>query len=154
MTDLRRNTLDVTYRVDSAAAVQTRWISLTTNMGAGVFRRDAEAFIHARHDAQSFFIRVTDNSGRRVDGTFDFAGGEEVDEVVAAACGFTTLSLTTDDYWAIQTMLNAGGLDAGTPDGVWGPGSQAAMRRFQATSDLPETGAPDRQTLEALGVGN
>lgn len=154
MTDFRRDTLDVTYRLDSEAAVQTRWSSLTNNLGAGVFRRDAEAFIRAMYDVQSFFIRVTDNSGRRVDGTFDLAGGEEVYEVVAAACGFTTLSLSTDDYRAIQTMLNAGGFDAGTPDGVWGPGSQAAMRRFQATSALPETGAPDRQTLEALGVGN
>ena len=154
MTDFRRNTLDVTYRLDSAEAVQTRWNSLTTNMGAGVFRRDAEAFIRAMYDAQTFFIRVTDNSGRRVDGTFDLAGGKAVYETVAAACGFTTLSLSTDDYRAIQTMLNTGGFDAGTPDGVWGPGSQAAMRRFQAANDLPETGAPDRQTLEALGVGN
>ena len=154
MSDVRRNTLDVTYRLDSAEAVQTRWNSLTTNMGAGVFRRDAEAFIRAMYDAQSFFIRVTDNRGRRVDGTFDFAGGGAVYEAVAAACGFTTLSLSTDDYRAIQTMLNTGGFDAGTPDGVWGPGSQAAMRRFQAANDLPETGAPDRQTLEALGVGD
>jgi len=154
MTDFRRNTLDVTYRLDSADAVQTRWNSLTTNMGAGVFRRDAEAFIRAMYDAQSFFIRVTDNRGQRVDGTFDLAGGETVYEAVAAACGFTTLSLSTDDYRAIQTMLNTGGFDAGTPDGVWGPGSQAAMRRFQADNGLPETGAPDRQTLEALGVGD
>lgn len=153
-TDFRRNTLDVTYRLDSAAAVQTRWSSLTSNTGAGVFRHDAEAFIRTMYEAQSFFIRVTDNRGRRVDATFDLAGGEAVYEAVAAACGFTTLSLTTDDYRAIQTMLNAGGFDAGTPDGVWGPGSQAAMRRFQARSGLPETGAPDRQTLEALGVGN
>ncbi|WP_296644332.1 peptidoglycan-binding domain-containing protein [Roseinatronobacter sp.] len=154
MTDFRRNTLDVTYRLDSADAVQTRWNSLTTNMGAGVFRRDAEAFIRAMHDAQSFFIRVTDNRGQRVDGTFDLAGGKTVYEAVAAACSFTTLSLTTDDYRAIQTMLNTGGFDAGIPDGVWGPGSQAAMRRFQAENDLPETSAPDRQTLEALGVGD
>jgi hypothetical protein len=146
--------LDVTYRLDSAEAVQTRWNSLTTSMGAGVFRRDAEAFIRAMYNAQSFFIRVTDSNGRRVDATFDLAGGEEVYESVAAACGFTTLSLSSDDYRAIQTMLNAGGFSAGTPDGVWGPGSQAAMRRFQTENDLPETGAPDRQTLEALGVGN
>ena len=139
--------------MESAAAVQTHWIFPTPDMGAGVFGRDTEAFIYTRHDAQSFFIRVTDNSGRRVDETFDLAGGEEVRDVVADACGFTTLSLMTDDYRAIQTMLNAGGFDAGTPDGVWGPGSQAAMRRFQARSGLPETGAPDRQTLEALGLG-
>lgn len=48
MPDLRRNTLDVTCRVESAAAVQTHWIFPIPNMGAGVFRRDAEAFIHTR----------------------------------------------------------------------------------------------------------
>lgn len=153
-TDFRRNSLDVTYRFDSAPAVQTRWSSLTSNVGAGVFSRDAEMFIRAMFEQQSLFIRLTDNRGRRADATFDLAGGAVVYEAVAAACGFTTLSLSTDDYRAIQTMLNAGGFDAGTPDGVWGPGSQSAMRRFQATIDLPETGAPDRQTLEALGVGN
>lgn len=99
-------------------------------------------------------IVITDNNGRRVYATLDLAGSEAVYQAVAAACGFTTLSLSTDDYRAIQTMLNAGGFDAGTPDGAWGPGSQAAMRRFQAANDLPESGVSDRQTLEALGVGD
>lgn len=49
-------------------------------------------------------------------------------------------------------MLNAGGFNAGTPDGVWGTGSRDALRAFQEQNGLPATGAPDRATLEALGV--
>jgi len=153
MSDSRRNTLDVTYRLDAAPAVQTRWNSLTTNHGVGQFRREGEDFVRAMYDAQALFIRVTDNRGRRVDSTFELAGGQIAYDEVAAACGFSTISLSAADYRAIQTMLNAGGFDAGTPDGLWGAGSQRAMRRFQAENGLPETGAPDRQTLETLGVG-
>ena len=49
-------------------------------------------------------------------------------------------------------MLNAGGFDAGTPDGAWGNGSRNAMRAFQEQNGLPVTGAPDRATLDALGA--
>lgn len=52
----------------------------------------------------------------------------------------------------IQTLLNAGGFDAGTPDGVWGPGSRAAMTAFQAANGLEQTGAPDEATLSAMGI--
>jgi len=59
-----------------------------------------------------------------------------------------------DDYRAIQALLNAAGFDAGTVDGKWGPRSQRAMRAFQAFAELPESGAPDRLSLERLGFGN
>ena len=48
-----------------------------------------------------------------------------------------------------ETIL---GFDAGTPDGVWGNGSRNAMRAFQERNGLAPTGAPDRATLEALGI--
>lgn len=150
--DFRRNTLEVTYRIDDAPAVRGRWGSLTSSTGAGLFGREAEPFIRALQDAGQLFIRVTDNLGRRVDASFNLAGGMAAYEAVADACGFSLLSLTADDYRAIQSLLNAGGFDAGTPDGVWGQASQRALRRFQADVGLPETGTPDRATLEALGA--
>lgn len=150
--DFRRNTLEVTYRIDDAPAVRERWSALTSSTGAGLFGREAEPFIRALQDAGQLFIRVTDNRGRRADATFDLAGGMAAYEAVADACGFSLLSLTAEDYRAIQSLLNAGGFDAGTPDGIWGPASQRALRRFQADIGLPETGAPDRATLEALGA--
>jgi hypothetical protein len=96
--------------------------------------------------------RMTDGNGRRYDAEFDLAGIQDAIEAVAGACGWSTLDLSRDDYRAIQTMLNAGGFDAGTPDGVWGNGSRNAMRAFQERNGLAPTGAPDRATLEALGI--
>ncbi|MDE4142960.1 peptidoglycan-binding domain-containing protein [Phaeobacter gallaeciensis] len=62
------------------------------------------------------------------------------------------IKLTRDDYKAIQTMLNAGGFNAGDPDGVWGNGSKKALRKFQEANGLSATGAPDRKTLKAMGL--
>lgn len=149
---MRRNSFDITYRIDSAPAQSTRWNELTTNKGAGLFGSGSEAFLRDLYDADDFFIRLTDGDGQRHDAEFDLAGVQTAVEAVAGACGWSTIDLSRDDYRAIQTLLNAGGFDAGTPDGVWGSGSRSAMRAFQEDNDLPPTGAPDRATLEALGV--
>ncbi|WP_354540711.1 peptidoglycan-binding domain-containing protein [Roseovarius sp. MBR-6] len=53
----------------------------------------------------------------------------------------------------MQTLLNGGGFNAGTPDGQWGSGSKEAMRAFQTSIGIPATGAPDRATLQKLGFG-
>lgn len=151
ISDYRRNSFDITYRIDDNSAQQTRWSSLTSNKGAGLFGREAERFIRQIYDANRLFIRLVEKNGQRHDATFDLSGGLDAYEDVASSCGWTTLSLTSDDYRAIQTMLNAGGFNAGTPDGQWGPGSRRAMKEYQASVGLPETGAPDRATLGKLG---
>ena len=152
MSDIRRNSFDITYRIDGNPAQSTRWNELTNNKGAGLFGSDSEGFLRGLRDGEDFFIRLTDGNGRRYDAEFDLAGIQDSIEAVAGACGWSTLDLSPDDYRAIQTLLNAGGFDAGTPDGVWGNGSRNAMRAFQEQSGLPVTGAPDRATLEALGA--
>ncbi|MBC7285954.1 peptidoglycan-binding domain-containing protein, partial [Hoeflea sp.] len=153
MSDFRRNTFEITLRVDETPAQQTRWNGLTSNKGAGLFGADAESFIRTIYDAKRLFIRLTEKNGQNHDATFELTGSEEAFEDVAGACGWTTLSLTKDDYRAIQTLLNAGGFNAGTPDGQWGSGSKEAMRAFQTSIGIPATGAPDRATLQKLGFG-
>jgi hypothetical protein len=153
MNDFRRNSFEMTLRIDDQSSQQSQWSSLTNNQGAGLFGRDAEAFIRSIYDAERLFIRLVESNGQQHDALFELAGAQDVFEEVAAACGWTTLSLSADDYRAIQTLLNAGGFDVGTPDGQWGPASQRAMRAYQASVGLPETGAPNRETLESLGVG-
>ncbi|MGA4493175.1 peptidoglycan-binding domain-containing protein [Vreelandella venusta] len=150
--NFRRNTLDITYRIDTSPAQSTRWGELTSNKGAGLFGGEAESMLRDLYDAEKFFIRITDSNGQRHDAEFDLAGAQNTIDAVAGACGWTTLNLTQDDYRAIQMMLNAGGFEAGTPDGIWGTGSRSAMRDFQEQQGLPATGAPDRETLQALGV--
>ena len=152
MNDFRRNSFEMTLRIDDQPSQQSRWSSLTSNKGAGLFGREAETFIRSIYEAERLFIRLVESNGRQHDALFELAGAQDTFDEVAAACGWTTLSLSGDDYRAIQTLLNAGGFDAGTPDGQWGPASQRAMRAYQVSVGLPETGAPDRATLERLGV--
>ena len=152
MNDYQRNSFEMTLRIDDQPSQQARWNSLTSNKGAGLFGRDAETFIRSIYDAERLFLRLVESNGQQHDAQFDLAGSQDAIEAVAGACGWTTLSLSTDDYRAIQTLLNAGGFEVGTPDGQWGPASQTAMRAYQVSVGLPETGAPDRATLEKLGV--
>lgn len=153
MDDYQSHRLDMTLRIDEMPAEQARWNSLTTSKGAGLFGNDAEEYLRKLYGAEQLFLRLTESNGNHHDAKFSLAGKEDAFDSVAAACGWTTLSLTKDDYKAIQTMLNAGGFDAGTPDGQWGTGSQKAMKAFQSSVGLPPTGAPDRATLEQLGLG-
>ncbi|EAP75444.1 peptidoglycan-binding domain-containing protein [Roseovarius nubinhibens] len=151
--DLRRNSFDVTLRIGTQAARSLRWSGLTTNKGAGVFGEEAEEMIRAIYDAGQVFLRITERNGRTHDALFSLAGQTAAFEAVANACGFTTVVLSSDDYHQIQALLNKAGFEAGKPDGQWGPGSRRAMRAFQQSQDLPQTGAPDRASLDALGFG-
>jgi hypothetical protein len=154
LNDFRTNSFEMTLRIDDQPSQQSSWSSLTSNQGAGLFGREAETFIRSIYNAERLFIRLVESNGQQHDAQFDLAGSQDAIEAVAAACGWTTLTLSTDDYRAIQTLLNSGGFAVGTPDGQWGPASQSAMRAYQASVGLPETGAPDRATLERLGVSD
>ena len=52
----------------------------------------------------------------------------------------------------VQQVLNDKGYNAGPTDGQWGPATEDAVRRFQRSTGLPETGQLERSTLDALGV--
>jgi membrane-bound lytic murein transglycosylase B len=58
------------------------------------------------------------------------------------AQGGETDALTTAQLKALQTALNELGYDTGTPDGLLGPRTQAALRRYQARHQLPADGYP------------
>jgi murein DD-endopeptidase MepM/ murein hydrolase activator NlpD len=55
------------------------------------------------------------------------------------------------DVAALQVGLRARGLYAGTVDGVLGPGTEAALRRFQRRAGLPADGVPGARTRKAFG---
>ena len=152
MGDFLRSSFDIAYRIDDEPAQSTQWSELTSSKGAGLFGSRAEGFLRNLYYAKRFFIRLTEMTGRRHDALFDLAGIQVALEAVAGACGWSTFELSRDDYRIIQTMLNVGGFNAGTPDGIWGSESRGAMRAFQEENGIPITGAPDRSTLEALGI--
>jgi membrane-bound lytic murein transglycosylase B len=45
--------------------------------------------------------------------------------------------LTREEVWEMQTLLNAAGFDAGTPDGSVGSRTREAVRAFQVSKNLP-----------------
>jgi hypothetical protein len=65
MNDFRRNSFEMTLRIDDQSSQQSRWSSLTNNQGAGLFGRDAEAFIRSIYDADRLFIRLVESSGQQ-----------------------------------------------------------------------------------------
>lgn len=57
---------------------------------------------------------------------------------------------TLDDRIALQKGLTRRGFDAGTPDGVLGGNTEAAIRAYQSANGLPVTGQPSRGLLDAV----
>lgn len=53
----------------------------------------------------------------------------------------------------VQEALKAQGHDPGPIDGMMGPQTQQALRDYQRSQNLTETGRLDQQTAEKLGVG-
>jgi localization factor PodJL len=77
-------------------------------------------------------------------------------EVVGPADGWGDhpAGLTAHDQKAlvqkIQTLLTSRGYDPGPPDGVEGPKTRQAVRAFQASVGLVDTGLIDRSLVAAL----
>ena len=59
-------------------------------------------------------------------------------------------SLTRSQLLALQTALNQRGFASGTPDGIVGPATRDAIRRYQRSVGLPADGYPDTDLLRHL----
>ena len=64
--------------------------------------------------------------------------------------GGGTLEVYQATLARVQSMLADLGHYDSTVDGLYGPGTAAAIRAFQAEEGLPETGLPDQRTLLVL----
>lgn len=60
--------------------------------------------------------------------------------------------LTGEDVYALQTALAACGFDPGTPDGIFGKQTAAAVRTAQAANSLILDGKAGAQTQESLAL--
>lgn len=148
--DPRTHQVTVEFRLDSEPARSERWSTSTSERATGLWGGRSVAVVRSMLGHDSLYIRVSDNRNRRFDETFDIRGIDEVAERVAAACGWSTLSLSHTDYMAVQQGLRRLGFYDGAIDGAWGPMSQAAMRAFQDANGLAVTGVPDRSSLDLL----
>jgi lytic murein transglycosylase len=59
-------------------------------------------------------------------------------------------ALTRSQLLELQTALNRHGFDSGTPDGMMGPATRDAIRRYQRSGGLPADGYPTLDLLERL----
>lgn len=66
--------------------------------------------------------------------------------------GSTAVRLHRSQVKEVQSALKKKGLYEGGIDGLMGPKTQAALEAFQRQQSLTVSGAPDRETLSALGL--
>jgi membrane-bound lytic murein transglycosylase B len=59
-------------------------------------------------------------------------------------------ALTRADVLALQTALSERGFDSGTPDGMMGPATRDALRRYQRSVGVPADGFPTLELLQRL----
>ncbi len=62
------------------------------------------------------------------------------DKPIVAGLEAESDALTFNEMWALQGKLNELGFDCGAPDGFPGLKTQAAIRQYQATKNLPQDG--------------
>jgi len=86
-------------------------------------------------------------------GVGGYTGHYEANEIAGNGTRSASAPATSPTVRMAQQALNDRGYNAGAIDGVWGPGTADAVRRFQQAQGLAPTGALDSQTLSALGVG-
>jgi len=87
-------------------------------------------------------------------GVGGYAGHYEANDVAGSGRGSASAApATSPTVRMAQQALNDRGYNAGSADGVWGPDTANAVRRFQQAQGLPDSGTLDTQTLSALGVG-
>lgn len=59
-------------------------------------------------------------------------------------------ALTREQMRALQTALNQRGFDSGVPDGMMGPATRAAIRRYQKSLGQPADGYPTADLLQSV----
>jgi peptidoglycan hydrolase-like protein with peptidoglycan-binding domain len=67
--------------------------------------------------------------------------------------GLTSLAFGANNIKKAQEALRDKGYYSGQVDGVFGPQTQAGIRQYQKSENLPVTGNLDNETAGKLGVG-
>lgn len=147
---------DAVHQFDQSEGKYGRWVESPGGQGASLFGSEARALFFELANAEELSIDVWEADNSLHSGSFDLAGFLDVAESAVEAClgqeEEEPMLFARQDYRLIQTLLNIAGFDAGGADGIWGPRSQSAMRQYQHSAGLAQTGHPNEETLELLGL--
>jgi len=120
---------------------------------------DASLLIPAGHQGPAFLVYDNFNVIMRWNRSefYALAVGHLADRIAGAGGLLQPPSadaprMSRDQVMALQTQLNEKGFDAGTPDGIFGPGTRRALSQFQHQQGMVADGFADADTLARLGV--
>lgn len=68
----------------------------------------------------------------------------------SAPSASANVGLSASEIRQLQNALNDRGYQAGPVDGIWGPRTRRALVNYQQASNVPVTGRPNDQTMNAL----
>ena len=148
---------DAVHQFDQGEGQYGRWTESPGGRGASLFGSEARELFFGLVNAEELSIDVWEADNSQHSGSFELAGFPIVAESAVQTClgqaeEEEPILFARQDYRLIQTLLNIAGFDAGGADGIWGPRSQSAMRQYQHSAGLAQTGHPNRDTLELLGL--
>ncbi|TYC67471.1 hypothetical protein FMN63_15490 [Stappia sp. BW2] len=141
--------------VDKDLVASYKWFAIAADQGdpEAAKRRDdvanmmdQEQLANARLAVESFKLKTPNAAANKVT--------MEPNWVDSAALPAEKVSIQAPDNTAMvkeaQDKLNYLGFDTGTPDGQMGPRTRSAIRAFQRSIGMPETGEVDGRLLDEL----
>ncbi|MHA7773996.1 peptidoglycan-binding protein [Roseibium sp. M-1] len=141
--------------VDKDLVASYKWFAIAADQGdpEAAKRRDdvanmmdQETLANARLAVEQFALKTPDAAANKVTMEPSWVEGSSLPAEKA--------SVQTADNTALvkeaQDKLNYLGFDTGTPDGQMGPRTRSAIRAFQSSLGLPETGEVDGRLLDEL----
>ncbi len=141
--------------VDKDLVASYKWFAIAADQGdpEAAKRRDdvanmmdQETLANARLAVETFKLKTPDAAANKVSMEPGWSDSASLPAEKAAV----TVVDDTGMIREAQEKLNYLGFDTGTPDGQMGPRTRSAIRAFQRSLGLPETGEVDKRLIEEL----
>ena len=141
--------------VDKDLIASYKWFAIAADQGdpEAAKRRDdvanmmdQETLASARLAVEGFKLKTPDPVANKVTLQPSWTEGAALPASNASATAVDNTALIRE----AQDKLNYLGFDTGTPDGQMGPRTRSAIRAFQRSLGLPETGQVDRRLMDEL----
>ncbi|WP_298959220.1 peptidoglycan-binding protein [uncultured Roseibium sp.] len=141
--------------VDKDLVASYKWFAIAADQGdpEAAKRRDdvanmmdQETLANARLAVESFKLETPNPAANKVTMEQGWADNASLPAAQAAVKAVDNTAMVRE----AQDKLNYLGFDTGTPDGQMGPRTRSAIRAFQRSLGLPETGEVDNKLIDEL----